>query len=55
MKIDVELNFTVKYPHYSKVNFKGINGDEMTWLIELITYMQNNGIIQDYHIEAVEL
>lgn len=54
MKIDVKCSFAVRYPHYGKVNFKGINGDEMTWLIDLITYMQNNGIIQDYQIEAIE-
>ena len=54
MKIDVECIFAVKYPHYGKVSFKGINGDEMTWLIDLIAYMEDNGIIQDYQIESVE-
>ena len=54
MKIDVECSFAVRYPHYGKVSFKGINGDEMTWLIDLITYMRNNGIIQHYKIEAIE-
>lgn len=51
MKIDVKCSLSVKYPHYGEINFKGINGDEMTWLIDLITYMKDNGIIQDYLIE----
>ena len=55
MKIDVKCSFAVKYPHYGKVEFKGINEDEMSWLIDLITYMRNNGIIQHYEIEFIEL
>lgn len=54
MKIDVKCSFAVKYPNYGKVDFKGISGDEMTWLIDLMIYMEDNGIIQDYQVEGIE-
>lgn len=54
MRIDVKCTFAVKYPHYSRVSFKKINENEVTWLTELISYMQNNRIIQDYQIEIIK-
>lgn len=54
MTIDVKCLFAVKHPHYGKVAFDGMTEDEVTWLIDLVTNMLNSGIIQDYHIEALE-
>ena len=54
MKIDAKCLFAVEYPNYGEITLEGMTEDEVTWLINLLASMENNGIIFDYHIRTVE-
>lgn len=55
MKINAKCYIAVKYPIYGKIAFNEMTEDEFTWLLNLIVSMRDNGIIQDYQLEAIEL
>lgn len=55
MKINVKCYIAIKYPIYGKIAFNAMTEDEFTWFLDLIVSMRDNGIIKDYHVEAIEL